>query len=1086
MSSCNIRLTEPQVFLVGALEYERARARQRRAVARAANRPPTGSTPPPSPGPSSRRNSPERARHTSASRAGSRSRPGSRTASPAPRGRLLGQVAHGEEGFVPPNSRGRSASRTRAPMRPRDDSESLSVGRSGSLVRDSAAQEEHEEQVLPEQAALDEPPQALLRGLLTVTLSKPTRVKEIHVRFKGMARTDWPEGIGPRRLDVMEENTLINVTHTFFSASQSSTARRAASVGPGATDHGRNESRGRTSSRRSASVMPAREMSHGRSYPRDSMFPDGLNGPPPSSSATSTRPNTSDESSRPSTVLSRIASSADLEAMHDSDIPPVQPGEAAPAYEMVPSLPSSPMQRPQRAPNCPTPDSFDLATSLSATLRSSASSPRSPTPSRSPLGMSHSTLNDSPSSSPHGPTHLLSQLRRTPTSTSRLSQESSSTASSGADSSDRSPPGRSSSSVLSFSPSEIGRGRPPTRDQFQVGAGSDPAGEIDLVSNGIAGVARQSRTSLHLSPTPSPAPSVSATNAAPTPNSGRRRRPSSTSSSATARRSASASSSTLPPSAMRTGSGAGRSMSRARFALSGISEVLRGKSSTRARAPPHDDDAGSVRRAPSPDAGSRRSSSAVGTGRSQSRGRKTALKVLREALTAGHSGHHHHHDGDGSGDEGSGGKHSGETASGDGWKEFKAGTYTYPISISVPGTLPPSLTCEFGHVAYSLKATVVRAGALTSNLTATTEVTLVATPGEDDTEETESIVVERFWETQMKYHVALSGKSFPIGGQIPITIRLSPLAKVKLYRVSAQLEQKISYFASANSGRKLTRHETPRRINLVKIEHKDPKEFMLPIISDDADALLEHPLKEWFINATSSDDTTPSLLDPDGPWFLESHIQLPDCSSKITFSTQHEKANIAVSHVLKIVMRVERGDDEYLDSKGKRKAWDIIVEAPCHILSCRCSQNFLPAYSASTAVLSAAGPSSAASAPSPSILSRALRPIVSSSAPHDHVCGSATAPSSARAPNVIGIGTASTGRSHSAHPAPVATLEQNLLFARLLSGETTPAGDTPPTYDEVAEGRAGQGERGRSSTVVVVDEEDERGRSSSTRRAPRA
>jgi hypothetical protein len=94
-------------------------------------------------------------------------------------------------------------------------------------------------------------------------------------------------------------------------------------------------------------------------------------------------------------------------------------------------------------------------------------------------------------------------------------------------------------------------------------------------------------------------------------------------------------------------------------------------------------------------------------------------------------------------------------------------------------------------------------------------------PGEDDTEESESIVVERFWETQMKYHVALSGKvsdplnslilcaqgandghdpqSFPIGGQIPLTIRLSPLAKVKVFRISAQLEQKTSYYASGES-----------------------------------------------------------------------------------------------------------------------------------------------------------------------------------------------------------------------------------------------------------------------------------------------
>lgn len=44
------------------------------------------------------------------------------------------------------------------------------------------------------QAALDEPAPALLRGLLTVTLSKPSRIKDISVRLKGVARTDWPEG----------------------------------------------------------------------------------------------------------------------------------------------------------------------------------------------------------------------------------------------------------------------------------------------------------------------------------------------------------------------------------------------------------------------------------------------------------------------------------------------------------------------------------------------------------------------------------------------------------------------------------------------------------------------------------------------------------------------------------------------------------------------------------------------------------------------------------------------------------------------------------------------------------------------------
>jgi len=295
--------------------------------------------------------------------------------------------------------------------------------------------------------------------------------------------------------------------------------------------------------------------------------------------------------------------------------------------------------------------------------------------------------------------------------------------------------------------------------------------------------------------------------------------------------------------------------------------------------------------------------------RGVSRGRKTALKSIRDVLTGADGAQL---DGTGSDDEG-----EAQAAHHHGWKEFRAGTYTYPISIAVPGSLPPSILADFGFVTYTLKASVHRAGALTANLSSSTEVLLVSAPGAEDTEEAESIVVERFWESQMKYHVALSGKAFPIGGRIPITIRLSPMAKVKLYRITATLEQKTTYFAV---GRKLTRHETPKKFPLLRVDFKDPKEPLLPILSDDPNALKEHPLKDWFVNVGGSESNeTPSCLDPLGPWALESFIPLPDCSTRVGFTTNHDKANISVSHVVKVTLRVERGDDEFLDSKGKRK-----------------------------------------------------------------------------------------------------------------------------------------------------------------------
>lgn len=482
------------------------------------------------------------------------------------------------------------------------------------------------------------------------------------------------------------------------------------------TSNGRDESRGRAPSRRAASVVPGRDSSQGRSYPHNSLFPNGLGNPPP------VHP-TSGLSQSPH-VLSRISSNESLE----SSVPPVQPGEAAPAYESISSAPPSPLHLPQTIEEVPTPttsEDLNLSPPVTRSNPSASSSYqrlRSPTPSRSPLGLSPSFL---PTSS-NGMPRLARSSTRASQDSSNSTNSSHTTPSIDVHGGDQS----SSSIISSSSASENDRGR-------TLGARneSDEPGDLTVVQNNIA---RRSRSSLRSSSRASPSPS----------------------------RTVSLNASTGPrlPSALKSKGATNRSGSHARFSLGGITDALRGKSSSRTRAPIVDDQQRSTsisRRDPSPDVsrslsnGRPASIKGGGGGRSQSRGRKTALKVLREALTTGHAHLHETESHDGNFDD----DHDLPSENtGDGWKEFKAGTYVYPISIPVPGTLPPSLNCEFGSVSYHLKATVVRAGALTTNLTANSEVILVAMPGDDDTEESESIVVERFWETQMKYHVALSGK----------------------------------------------------------------------------------------------------------------------------------------------------------------------------------------------------------------------------------------------------------------------------------------------------------------------------------------
>lgn len=116
------------------------------------------------------------------------------------------------------------------------------------------------------------------------------------------------------------------------------------------------------------------------------------------------------------------------------------------------------------------------------------------------------------------------------------------------------------------------------------------------------------------------------------------------------------------------------------------------------------------------------------------------------------------------------------------------GVYTYPISFIIPENAPPTIQTSYGNVTWRLKAQAHRPGAFSLKLSAIREVTLIAAPGEDDTEDTENIIIERQWDSQLQYLISVSGRSFYIGGTIPIQITMLPMAKMKVHRISVILE----------------------------------------------------------------------------------------------------------------------------------------------------------------------------------------------------------------------------------------------------------------------------------------------------------
>ncbi len=118
------------------------------------------------------------------------------------------------------------------------------------------------------------------------------------------------------------------------------------------------------------------------------------------------------------------------------------------------------------------------------------------------------------------------------------------------------------------------------------------------------------------------------------------------------------------------------------------------------------------------------------------------------------------------------------------------GTYNWPISFMIPLDCPPTIRSEYGSATYRLRAQVIRAGTFTTNLITSAEVIVIASPGDDDTDEMDSIVIERQWEDNLQYLISMSGRAFAIGGTLPLSLNLMPLNKISLYRISIILEEK--------------------------------------------------------------------------------------------------------------------------------------------------------------------------------------------------------------------------------------------------------------------------------------------------------
>ncbi|KAF9078014.1 hypothetical protein BDP27DRAFT_1207775, partial [Rhodocollybia butyracea] len=127
---------------------------------------------------------------------------------------------------------------------------------------------------------------------------------------------------------------------------------------------------------------------------------------------------------------------------------------------------------------------------------------------------------------------------------------------------------------------------------------------------------------------------------------------------------------------------------------------------------------------------------------------------------------------------------------------------------------------------------------------------------------------------------------------------------------------------------------------LVSLKDDSGKEHrhILPLESDDPDALRKSPLQRRHQTRTALSELASSLMGP-GPWTvsLEKAKELTDIGRGLLPSNKNRRSNITISHLLKCIIRVEKRsgwDDEFVDwEKKKKKLFDIVVQTPIQILS---------------------------------------------------------------------------------------------------------------------------------------------------------
>lgn len=246
------------------------------------------------------------------------------------------------------------------------------------------------------------------------------------------------------------------------------------------------------------------------------------------------------------------------------------------------------------------------------------------------------------------------------------------------------------------------------------------------------------------------------------------------------------------------------------------------------------------------------------------------------------------------------------------YRLFPPGDFLYNFEFPIDGSLPETIKSELGFVRYDLEAIVERSGAFRPNLLGTLEVPVIRTPAEGSLEQVEPIAISRNWEDQLHYDIVISGKSFPLGSQVPIAFKLTPLAKVECHRIKVFVTENIQHWTADKS---VHRFQPAKKVLLFEKRADSPSTSTYPgsTMRVTAGGGIDWDHREAAARGEELVDRNRTNLLGDltsdigvGPTEMEFNVQLPSChamkgrdeSQRLHFDTTYE--NIQINHWIKV------------------------------------------------------------------------------------------------------------------------------------------------------------------------------------------